>query len=111
MITCIRVESEGAFRVFSVDNSKPLSRVKVTTHVEVTPAPMAGQLPICQDAGEINKTADGVEASIAVVAGQGDALQAGLIRLTGVFRNEVDALIAISVKYNSLSWRKSSNQT
>ena len=101
------VEGRGKFRTFLLDNSGSLNRSSVTTHVSPLPVPSAGHAHVREEAGEIHKSADGIEASIIVTSGRGFSTSTDLIRLSGVFRNEVDALIAIAVRYDSTMRRGS----
>jgi hypothetical protein len=97
---CTRAEGRGSFRAFSLDDSGPLNRVAVTTHLTLTPQASPGQGPYRQEAGEVHRTENGVEASIAVTSGRGFSTNTDLVRLSGVFRNEVDALMAIAAGYD-----------
>ena len=101
MIICTRAEGHGAFRTFLVDDSGPLIRVPVITHLAKAREASIESSIVAQEAGEVHRTDEGVEASIAVTSGCGFSTSTDLVKLSGVFRNEVDALIAIAVGYDS----------
>ena len=98
MITCSKREGDGRYRKFVVDDATIDDWVPVKTY-------MADDLELVADtwrpAGAISRVGDGLGAAVLKTSRLGSMRRAAFVKLDRVFPNEVAALVAIAISYDT----------